>query len=189
MGKNVLITGATGMIGSLVLEQCLLSRDVATVTSLVRKHSMVEHEKLNEVVVDDFLNLDAQAPYLQAVDVVYYCLGIYTGAADRETFRQVTIDYPATLARVLIKHNPQLRFCLLSGAGADRTEKSRMMFAKDKGTIENILSTIGLKSFHTFRPGYIYPVTPRKEPNIGYSIYRMLYPIIRRLGSNTSVRT
>jgi hypothetical protein len=37
------------------------------------------------------------------------------------------------------------------------------MFAKDKGIIENRLSEIGFKAFYTFRPGYIYPVKPRRE--------------------------
>ncbi|MEW8470363.1 MAG: NAD-dependent epimerase/dehydratase family protein [Candidatus Thiodiazotropha sp.] len=45
MGKNVLITGATGMIGSLVLKHCLESDEVASVISLARRPSGIQHEK------------------------------------------------------------------------------------------------------------------------------------------------
>lgn len=189
MGKKVLITGATGMVGSLVLDLCLKSHEISSLTSLLRQASGIKHEKLNEVMIDDFLNLDENAPYFESIDIVYYCLGVYTGAVDRKQFREITVDYPETLARVLYKKNPDIRFCLLSGAGADRSERSRLMFAKDKGVIENRLSEIGFKSFHTFRPGYIYPVTPRKEPNFSYKISRFLYPLLKLLGSGFSIKS
>ena len=53
---------------------------------------------------------------------------------------------------------------------------------------ENSISSLNL-NFHTFRPGYIYPVTARKEPNFMYSISRALYPVIRLLGSNASIKS
>ena len=189
MDKNVLITGATGMIGSLVLEHCLQSPKVAQVTSLIRRATGITHEKLNEVIIEDFLDLDENASYLELVDVVYYCLGVYTGAVDRDLFHKITVHYPETISKILHKKNPDLIFCLLSGAGADRKEKSRMMFAMDKGIIENRLSKMGFKSFHAFRPGYIYPVSPRKEPNLGYRVWRALYPLIKLFGDNASIKS
>jgi len=49
----------------------------------------------------------------------------------------ITVDYTKAFAEMLKKHNPQAVFCFLSGAAADQTEKSRMMFAKDKGILIN----------------------------------------------------
>ena len=63
------------------------------------------------------------------------------------------------------------------------------MFAKDKGAIEKRLSAIGFAAFHAFRPGYIYPVTPREEPNFSYRVSRWLFPVIRLLGSNVSIKS
>ncbi|MEW8051216.1 MAG: NAD-dependent epimerase/dehydratase family protein [Candidatus Thiodiazotropha sp.] len=189
MGNKVLITGATGMIGSLVLQHCLQDNGVEKVVSLLRRPSGVVHEKLEEIIMIDFLGLDANAPCFEGIDIVYYCLGVYTGAVDREMFRRITVDYPEALAKILIAKNPAIRFCLLSGAGADRNEKSRMMFARDKGAIENRMSRMGLKSFHAFRPGYIYPVTPRHEPNFSYRLWRWLYPLIKLMGANASVKS
>lgn len=189
MEKKALITGATGMIGELVLEHCLGSQDLSEVVSLVRRPSGKLHAKLREVVLEDFLTLEEGADYLEAIEVVYYCLGVYTGAVNRELFREITVEYPDALADVLRKRSADLSFCLLSGAGADRSEKSRMMFAKDKGIIENRLSKKGFKAFHAFRPGYIYPVTPRPEPNFSYRLMRVLYPLIKLMGKNASIRS
>jgi len=58
-----------------------------------------------------------------------------------------------------------------------------------KGIIENRLSKMGFKAFHALRPGYIYPVTPRKEPNFTYRISRFLYPLIKLFGSNSSIQS
>ncbi|MEW8627366.1 MAG: NAD-dependent epimerase/dehydratase family protein [Candidatus Thiodiazotropha sp.] len=189
MGKKVLMTGATGMIGGLVLQHCLQSCEVEKVVSLLRRSSGTVHDKLEEVIVSDFLQLDDYASYLDDIEIVYYCQGVYTGAVDRKVFRKITVDYPEALAKLLISKNPEIRFCLLSGAGADRTEKSRMMFAEDKGAIENRLSQMGFRSFHAFRPGYIYPVSPRHEPNFSYRLWRWIYPLIKLMGNNASVKS
>ena len=186
---KVLMTGATGMVGGLVLEQCLEAREVKEVVSLLRRPSMVQHPKLKERVIEDFLALDEHAPYFQGIDAVYYCQGVYTGTVDRETFRKITIDYPEALAKIIKTASPRARFCLLSGAGADRTGTSRLAFAKDKGDIENRLSHLDLGAFHSFRPGYIFPVAPRKEPGFGYRVLRLLYPIIRLFGDGSSIRS
>ena len=189
MCKKVIITGSTGMIGSLVLELCLDNQEISSVISLVRRASGIKHEKLNEIILKDFMELDKNASYFDSVDIVYYCLGVYTGTVKREQFRKITVDYPEALGILLSERNPDLRFCLLSGAGADRTETSRFMFAKDKGIIENRLSNMGFKSFHAFRPGYIYPVTPRKEPNSFYKLMRLLYPLFKLLGANSTIKS
>ena len=74
--------------------------------------------------------------------MVYYCVGVYTGAVPRDLFRMITVDYPMALAQTIKKQAPKSAFVLLSGQGADRQEKSRMMFAKDKGEVENKLEAL-----------------------------------------------
>ena len=165
MSKKILLTGATGMIGGLVLDIALKDGQISEVVSLVRKPSSVKNPKLKEIIVSDFLDYSSIESQLEAVDVVFYCLGVYTGKAAKDEFRKITVDFPAALAKAVIQHSPNARFCLLSGQGADRTEKSAIQFAKDKGAIENILSGMGFAGFYSLRPSYIYPVTPRKEPN------------------------
>jgi len=185
--KKILIAGSSGMIGQLILNNALDAQNIKEVISLVRTPSSIQHPKLKEVVVRDFLNYHSQQAFFEQVDVVYYCVGVYTGTVDRDLFRLITIDYPYALAVAVQQKSPQCRFVLLSGQGADRTEKSKMMFAKDKGIIENKLIALMGASFYSCRPGYIYPVTPRKEPSFTYVLSRKLYPLLKLLGKKISI--
>ena len=78
-------------------------------------------------------------------------------------------------------------FVYLSGAGADRKEKSKIPFALYKGRAENQIAKIGFQNFYCFRPAYIYPVQKRKEPNFLYSLGRFLYPILKLFGKRFSI--
>jgi len=185
--RNILIAGASGMVGSHLLEICKESEDADTIYILSRKPSNLQHKKLKEIIVNDFLNYDKIIPIIKDIDVVFFCVGVYTGALDRNTFRTITIDYPVELAKAVYTHSPASKFILLSGAGADRTEKSKVMFAKDKGIAENKLFEIYGNHFHSARPAYIYPVIKRKEPNFSYAFFRLMYPIIILLGKKISI--
>ena len=57
--KSVLIAGASGMVGSLILEECLSSDKIEKVVSLVRRKSNKSHPKLNEEIIDDFSDYSA----------------------------------------------------------------------------------------------------------------------------------
>jgi nucleoside-diphosphate-sugar epimerase len=185
MKNKVVITGSTGMVGSVVLELCLDSSEVSEIISLVRKPTNIQHSKYKEVVVADFLQY--QASLFNDVNIVYYCLGAYTGSVPADEFRIINYDYPLNLAKAIHEKSPNARFCLLSGQGADRTEKSTMQFARDKGAIENALSALHFGSFYSFRPGYIYPTKKRKEPNTFYVISRMVYPLLKLMGKSLSI--
>ena len=56
--KTVLIAGASGMVGSLILKNCLSSNKVEKVVSLVRAKSGTNHTKLTEILIDDFSNFE-----------------------------------------------------------------------------------------------------------------------------------
>ncbi len=185
--KNIIITGATGMIGGLILDLCLASDKVQKVISLTRRTTDRSHAKLEEVVVEDFRDYSGKEHLFTDIDVAFFCIGVYTGAVPRGKFREITVDYAVEFGKMLKANAPKVTLCFLSGMGADRTEKTKTMFALDKGVAENQLSALDLGAFHTFRPGYIYPVTPRKEPNFSYVLSRKLYPILKMMGKKYSI--
>ena len=185
--KHVVITGATGMVGGCALRICLENPDVSLVTTIGRSRTGIDDPRLREILVDDFSDYSALTDVLKNQDAALFCLGVYTGAVPDELFRQVTVDYTLAFARVLHKASSQAAFCFLSGQGADQTEKSRMAFARYKGAAEKALLEIGFPRVHIFRPGYIYPVTPRKEPNFMYTFSRFLYPLARRIYPNIGI--
>jgi uncharacterized protein YbjT (DUF2867 family) len=102
--------------------------------------------------------------------------------------RAITVDYTAEFARVLHASSPGAEFSFLSGNGADPTGRSRMAFARHKGEAENALLAAGFPRVYIFRPAYIYPVDPRKEPNFNYRVLRTIYPVFRRLFPNRVIR-
>jgi uncharacterized protein YbjT (DUF2867 family) len=179
--KKVIITGATGMVGGYALDRCLESEEVSRVTSIVRRPSGKKHVKLVEVIHKDFTDYSTISENLRDQDVSLYCIGVYTGAVPNDVFERITVDFTIAFADALLEQSRNASFCFLSGAGADRTEKSRMIFARSKGKAENYLLKQNFGSVHIFRPGYIYPVEPRKEPNTMYRVQRVLWPLIGKL--------
>lgn len=173
--KNVLITGATGMIGGLVLRECLDRSDVVRVTCIGRRTTGLRHPKLTDVAHADLTDTAPLAAHLTGQEVCFFCLGVYTGALPPADFRKVMTDMPVAFAAALKQASPNATFCLLSGDGADRTEKSRFMFARDRGAAERMISALGFARFHAFRPGYIFPVKKRPEPNRAYALMRILW--------------
>jgi len=89
---------------------------------------------------------------------------------------------------VLRRSSPDAAFSFLSGNGADPTGRSRMPFARYKGEAENALLAAGFPRVYLFRPAYIYPVEPRKEPNFSYRLLRGIYPLFRVLFPNQVIR-
>lgn len=176
------------MIGGLILDQCLQAGEITKVVSLVRKPTGRTHDKLAEIVIRDFTDYSEHPDLFQGVTAAFFCIGVYTGQVEEGLFKTITVDYAVQFAAALKENSPSGTICLLSGAGADRTEKSRTSFARFKGMAENQIQALGL-SFYTFRPGYIYPVAPRNEPNLMYRISRGLYPLIRLLGENSSIKS
>ena len=176
------------MVGGYALRYALDHPAVGTVTAIGRKNLGISHAKLKEVLHRDFADCSALAGTLSGQDAAVFCLGAYTGAVPDAEFRTITVDYPIEFARVLRESSPDAAFSFLSGNGADPTGRGRMTFARYKGEAENALLAAGLPHVYIFRPAYIYPVEPRKEPNFSYRLFRAIYPAFRVLFPNQVIR-
>jgi uncharacterized protein YbjT (DUF2867 family) len=184
---NVIMTGATGLVGGHALDHCLESEDVDKVTVITRRSTGKKHHKLVEVIHDDFQDYSTVIDHFYNQDVALFCIGVYTGAVPKEEFEKITVDYTIEFTKALLERSGPVSFCFLSGAGADRDEKSRMIFARSKGKAENFLLGQEFRSLHIIRPGYIYPVKKRKEPNISYRIFRRLWPLLKRISPGMGI--
>jgi uncharacterized protein YbjT (DUF2867 family) len=178
------IVGATGMVGGYALRYALDHRGVGRVTAIGRRRLSLSHPKLTQIQHSDFADCSALAETLSAQDAAVFCLGTYTGAVSDAELRKTTVDYTVEFARVLHGSSPGATFSFLSGNGADPTERSRIAFARYKGEAENALLAAGFPRVYIFRPGYIYPVEPRKEPNFSYRLLRAIYPVFRLVFPN-----
>ena len=182
--QRVVVVGATGMVGGYALRYALDHPDVGRVTAIGRRALGITHPKLDEVLHRDFADCSALGETLSGQHAVIFCLGTYTGSVSDAELRTITVDYTVEFARVLRGSSPDAAFSFLSGNGADPTGRSRMAFARYKGAAEQALLAAGFPHVYIFRPAYIYPVQPRKEPTFSYRLLRAIYPAFRLVFPN-----
>jgi uncharacterized protein YbjT (DUF2867 family) len=185
---RIAIVGATGMVGGHALRYALDDPAVVRVTAIGRRNLGISHPKLKEVLHRDFADCSALAEPLSGQGAAVYCIGAYTGAVPDAVLRTTTVDYTIEFARVLRGSSPDAVISFLSGGGADPTGRSRLAYARYKGEAEKALLALGFPCAYIFRPGYIYPVVPRKEPNFSYRLLRGIYPVFRALFPNQVIR-
>jgi uncharacterized protein YbjT (DUF2867 family) len=176
------------MAGKYALRYALENSAVGSVTSIGRSKVGISHPKLTEVLHRNFADCSALAETLLGQDAAVFCMGAYTGAVSDGDLRRITVDYTIEFARVFRGSSPGAAFSFLSGSGADPTGRSRIPFARYKGEAEKALLAAGFPRVYLFRPAYIYPVEPRKEPNFSYRLLRTIYPAFRALFPNQVIR-
>jgi uncharacterized protein YbjT (DUF2867 family) len=176
------------MVGGYALRYALEASDVGGVTAIGRRKLGISHPKLKEVFHPNFADCSALAGTLSGQDAAVFCMGTYTGVVPDAELRTITVDYTIEFARVLRGSSPEATFSFLSGSGADPTGRSRIPYARYKGEAETALLAAGFSRVYLFRPAYIYPVEPRKEPNVSYRVLRAIYPAFRVLFPNQVIR-
>lgn len=190
---NVVIFGATGMVGAAALLERFADPRVASVLVVTRSPTGRSHPKLREVLHPDFFNYDTLREPFAACDACFFCLGASSIGMSEAAYARVTYDLTMAAARVMVAANPNMTFCYVSGVGTDSTERGRTMWARVKGKTENALLTLGFKAAYMFRPGYIQPIGDVQSKTgwvqTAYDIARPLYPLIHRLLPNNSTTT
>lgn len=147
---TLLLVGATGLVGSRVLEQALADPGIGSVTALARR-DLPAHPKLTALRVD-YERLDEDAPWWRA-DAVICTLGTtMRSAGSRAAFHRVDHDYPMAVARLAHAHGTRV-YVLNSATGAD--PRSRFFYNRVKGELENDLRQVGFDSLALVRPGLI----------------------------------
>ncbi len=183
---NVAITGATGFVGKGVLIEALMAPEIDQVTVLGRSSTGETNPKLVELLVNDFEDLSGVADRLRNIDACFWCLGTSSSGMDEELYFRITHTYALSTASLLLEANPDLRFCFLSGEGAD----GRAMWAKVKSQTERDLRSLDLKQLTILRPAYIRDSHGARLRGLTYRVaYQLLKPfssVIRRLGRGTS---
>lgn len=190
---KIILFGASGMIGTGVLLECLEDRRVSKVLVIGRSSCGIQHEKLTEILRDDFLNYEDIRSSLRDFDACFYCLGISSVGMSEEKYSHITYDFTMAAAKILAAQTPGMIFCFVSGMGTDSTEKGKSMWARVKGRAENDLLKIPFRSVLLFRPGYIQPMKGVRSKVSWYQalyvVFKPLYPILKRMFPNAVTST
>jgi len=175
---NVILTGATGMVGEAVLLECLDNPAVERVCSVSRRPCGRTHPKLIELHVPDFRDLGAVETKLSGYDACFYCAGISSVGMSEAEYIATTYDAPLAFASTLSRLNPEMTFVHVSGAHTDGTEQGKVMWARVKGRAENALTRLPFKGVYNFRPSLMKPTPGQKRVKGGYWLIRILYPLL-----------
>ncbi len=182
---KVALFGATGMLGSGALIECLAHPGIDSVVTVGRRPLGRSDAKLHDVVHSDFYDFSAIASDLRGCDSCFFCLGVSSAGMTEAAYRRVTLDITLAAAATLLEVNPGLRLCFVSGAGTDASEQGRVMWARVKGETENRLRELPFGAVWIFRPGYVQPVKGVRSRtrlyNAAYAVTGPLYPLLRRI--------
>ena len=136
-------------------------------------------------MVKDFADFSGIERELSGYDACFFCLGITSAGLSEAAYRRVTYDIALAAARTLVKLNPGMTFIFVSGAGADSSEKGRVMWARVKGQTENALLALPFKGVYVFRPAAIQPLHGIRSKtawiNAAYAVVGPLYPVFKAL--------
>lgn len=151
MNYKAVIAGASGLIGSSLLEQLLNHPDFSEVTVLVRKKLTLQNQKLKQVVVD-FDRLESYGHEING-HAFFCCLGTTRNKTpDLKTYRKIDHDYPIHLAKIAGKNSMQ-QYHFISSLGADSSSFS--FYTKLKGETENDLKKVKLPSLYIYQPSLL----------------------------------
>ena len=179
---NVLILGATGMIGRGILDGCLEDEALTKVVVIGRRTLGIDHKKLDERIVESLDDFEYKKHSAKSTWCLY-CVGVSSIGMSEAWYHEVTHDLAERVVLKLREANPSMRFLFISGEGADRTLKSKLMWARVKGKIENTLVTLLGDDLYIMRPGVVVPVGNSKPRGWLYGLLTgvllFLYPALK----------
>jgi uncharacterized protein YbjT (DUF2867 family) len=180
---NILLFGASGMVGQGVLRECLLDPDVDVVQTVGRTATGVQHAKLREIVQKDLYQYSPVEADWSGFDACFFCLGVSSAGMKEADYERVTYGITLAAAEILSRLNPQMTFIYVSGTGTDSTEHGRAMWARVKGRTENALLRLPFKAAYMFRPGLIQPLHGVRSKTAVYRVFytlgKPLMPLLR----------
>lgn len=168
------LIGATGLIGSQLLELLLTDDYFDSVRIIIRRPMELTHPKLEKKLVD-FSDMEGFRLALEDNDVVFSCIGTTQKKVngDKEAYRKIDYDITVDTAR-LCKLNGCETFIFVSSVGAN--SKSNNFYLKLKGEIEEAVNETGIKSIHVMRPSAL--LGNRKEFRLGEKLASCLLPVL-----------
>ena len=186
--KQLIITGATGMVGEGVLHEAILSPYVSQILVINRKSCGVVHPKVKEYLLADFLKPEEIREAIKGYDACLFCLGVSSVGMNAAEYKQKTYDLTLGFAKVLHEENPNMSFSYISGAGTDSTEQGRLGWARVKGKTENDLAKLGFGDYYSFRPAMIRPTPGLKNALPFYTYINWIFPILNTLAPHMACK-
>jgi hypothetical protein len=150
---KIILTGATGLVGSQVLKAAIADHRITSIVILSRRAlpnpTLSENAKVTVLIHKDFEVYPPElVEQLRGAEAVIWCIGgMIRSFPDVATARKVQVTYALTLAEALINSKIlPLKFVFCSGAFAERNQGKRLWVLgetrKIKGEAESGLAAL-----------------------------------------------
>lgn len=169
-GKTAIVIGATGQVGSLLVDRLLEDAFYEHVRVVVRRYYSVVHPKLENRLVN-FSDLPSLKKNLGTGHTLFCCVGttMKLVKGDKALYREIDLDIPVNSGRAAYESGVR-RCVLISAVGADPL--SRNFYLRLKGEVEQQLRAIPFDSLYIMRPSLL--LGSRKESRMGESMAKVL---------------
>ena len=171
--KTAIIIGATGLVGSILVEQILENSAYSKVILLFRKPLNISHSKLVQEVID-FDNLNASK--IMGDDLFCAMGTTLAKAGSKEAQYKIDCTYPYEIGKIA-EANGVKQYILVSSLGADFGSSN--FYLKTKGDLEQKIKSLSFQNFVSLRPSFL--LGDRKEFRMGEKIGVIMAKILSPL--------
>ncbi len=159
--RTAIVVGATGLVGSYLVEELLKRQEYSKIIVLVRRLIDIKHEKLKQHIVD--FNDPEKFSSLLLGDDIYCALGTtIRKAGSQENFKKIDLDLPVKIGSLAVKNGIH-NFLVVSSIGANAG--SRNFYLRTKGKMEKKIMQLGFEHVYIVRPSML--LGKRKEFRFG----------------------
>jgi len=158
--KKAIVIGATGMVGTRLIQSLIENDDYSEIVSFVRRASRIRNAKLSEHII----NFDEPETWKKLVtgDVLFSTLGTTIAQAKtKEEQYKVDFTYQYIVAKIA-SENGVAHYVLVSSAGAN--SNSKVFYSKMKGELDDAVRSLPFKFISILRPGQMEGNRVNKRP-------------------------
>ena len=173
--KTALLFGATGLVGSHLLNLLISNNNYSKIKVFVRSSIELNDPKI-EIIQTDFNNLKNHREDIKGDDC-FFCIGTTKkNSPDKNEYKRVELEVPKQVAQIA-KSNLVNSFVFVSSGYAD--PKSSGDYLKFKGLVEEELKRLNFSKLGIMRPSFLLGNRQEKRvgEKIGIFVFKLLSPL------------
>ena len=182
---KVILTGATGYVGEGTMLELLKVDAVEKVLSVSRKPTGIKHEKLEEYLVPDFMQLKEGDGRFEGYDAVFFIAGITSVGTPKDAYVRISQEIPLHFADIM-PDKERMTYIYLSGAGTSPDGKQFWQQVKSKTEAE--IQTKGFKRTFALRPAIMKWAKGQKHIQKMQYAFILFYPLLRLMGQGNNMK-